>query len=160
MYLVDSNIVIDGFRTYPPDSFPSYWRAIESFVKRGKFLFHEKVCEEILIHEDDKSSWLKKTVPRDRWIRRDDELESYRAVTKWARVDRQPAYNPQEVRQFLNNADSWLVASAHAKRFTILTNETPATSKEKRVKIPDAAEAFSIPCISNLQFLRRHNLRF
>lgn len=160
MYLVDSNIIIDGFRTYPPDSFPSYWQTIESFVAKKEFLFHEKVCEEILSQDDEKSAWLKALVPKTQWISRGDELESYRQLTRWVRVDRQPAYAPNEVRVFLNNADSWLVASAHAKGYTILTNETPATAKEKRVKIPDAASAFSVSCISNLKFLRKYNLKF
>nr|WP_245802977.1 DUF4411 family protein [Corynebacterium phocae] len=28
-YLLDTNIVINGFNSYPPDIFPGYWQLLE-----------------------------------------------------------------------------------------------------------------------------------
>ena len=63
MYLVDSNIIIKGFDSYPPDRFPGYWDHINGQVKCGNFLFHTEVCSELSSRADVKSDWLKSMVP-------------------------------------------------------------------------------------------------
>ncbi|PZQ26849.1 MAG: hypothetical protein DI558_02835 [Corynebacterium propinquum] len=105
--------------------------------------------------------WLEATVPKDRLLTRDSaELGLYAEVTQWARFERNPAYQTKAVRDFLNHADSWLVASAAARRLTLLTNETASPQKINRVKIPDAAAAFGVSCYTNLEFLRSENIQF
>lgn len=73
-------------------------------------------------------------MPKNHLITRDSaELGAYAEVTQWARFERTPAYQTKAVLDFLNHADSWLVASA---------------------------AAFDVSCYTNLEFLESENIRF
>lgn len=161
MYLVDTNILLNAFNYYPRSVFPSYWEVFESRFASGEFCVHERVYDELKGGDDDKFRWLEATVPKDRLLTRDAaELGLYAEVTQWARFERTPAYQTKAVRDFLNKADSWLVASAAARRLTLLTNETASPQKINRVKIPDAAAAFGVSCYTNVEFLKSENIQF
>ena len=161
MYLVDTNILLNAFNYYPRSAIPSYWKVFEARLSSGEFCVHEQVYEELKKKDDDKIRWLEATVPKDRLLTRDSaELGLYAEVTQWARFERNPAYQTKAVRDFLNHADSWLVASAAARRLTLLTNETASPQKINRVKIPDAATAFGVSCYTNLEFLKSENIQF
>ncbi|MDK8685466.1 DUF4411 family protein [Corynebacterium pseudodiphtheriticum] len=161
MYLVDTNILLNAFNYYPRSVFPSYWKVFEARLSSGEFCVHEQVYEELKKKDDDKIRWLEATVPKDRLLTKDSaELGLYAEFTQWARFERNPAYQTKAVRDFLNHADSWLVASAAARRLTLLTNETASPQKINRVKIPDAAAAFGVSCYTNLEFLKSENIQF
>ncbi|MDK8477896.1 DUF4411 family protein [Corynebacterium pseudodiphtheriticum] len=161
MYLVDTNILLNAFNYYPRSVFPSYWKVFEARLSSGEFCVHEQVYEELKKKDDDKIRWLEATVPKDRLLTKDSaELGLYAEVTQWVRFERNPAYQTKAVRDFLNHADSWLVASAAARRLTLLTNETASPQKINRVKIPDAAAAFGVSCYTNLEFLKSENIQF
>lgn len=162
MYLIDSNIIINGFHSYPPDRFPTYWQVFEKFITDEKFFFHESVWGELEKHEDEKSQWLKNTVPATLKLRKDNEAEirSYAEVTDWVRNKRTPRFRSEAVREFLNVADSWMVACAHARSLCIVSNETSNPRKITKVKLPDAATALNVDCITGIDFLRREKISF
>ncbi len=161
MYLIDSNIIINGFNNYPPDCFPSYWKMMEEFVQKERFFFHQKVCDEIEKREDEKSRWLTNTVPVHLKLQPTaQELTSYAELTEWALNQSTPQYRNEATRDFLHIADSWLVACAHSRGLCIISNERSSPRSTTKVKIPDAAEAFDVDCISGLEFLRREKLQF
>lgn len=161
MYLVDTNIFINAFNYYPSSIFPSYWKVLEARLSSGKFCVHEQVYEELKKKDDDKFRWLEAIIPKSHLITRDAaELGLYAEVTQWARFERTPAYQTKAVLDFLNHADSWLVASAAARKLALLTNETASPQKINRVKVPDAAAAFGVSCYTNLEFLESENIRF
>lgn len=135
---------------------------IEKFITDEKFFFHESVWDELEKYEDEKSQWLKTTVPTTLKLSKDneDEIRSYARVTDWARNKRIPRFRSEAVRDFLDVADSWLVACAHARSLCIVSNETSNPRKITKVKLPDAAAAFDVDCITGIDFLRREKISF
>jgi Domain of unknown function (DUF4411) len=53
-----------------------------------------------------------------------------------------------------------LVAQALTLGFTVVTHETPDPTSRKRVKIPDACNAFGVPWMSPFKMLSAENVRF
>ena len=62
-------------------------------------------------------------------------LASLRAASEWTNT---AGYEPAAVNIFLNAADYYLVAHAHAGDHIVVTHEVPSPST-KKIKIPDAA---------------------
>lgn len=161
-YLIDSNIVINAVRSYPRDVFPSYWSSFETFVATQTFFFHDTVQEELERRQDSVSSWFQDFVPHDQILHVDDaEIESYRLLSKWAAFQRKPRFDEAAVQEFLNDAaDSWIVASAHARDLSIITDEKPQPRRVNRVKLPDAAAALGVHCSTYLDFLRSRGITY
>lgn len=84
----------------------------------------------------------------------EEEVDAYTEVTDWAVNKRVPGYSQAATDEFVDIADAWLVASAYRHGATLVTNEVPAPQGTRKVKIPDAAAAFNVPCINTLEFLR------
>lgn len=161
MYLVDTNIIFNAFNYYPRSVFPSYWNALEDFIVHGKLLFHERTKQEIEKRSDDKSDWFAKVVPSTSIVTiNETEIANYAELTKWARFQRRPAYTTVAVQEFLNVADSWLVASARARSLIIVTNETSKPNGVNRIKIPDAASALGINSITGIELFQREGIQF
>ena len=89
----------------------------------------------------------------------EEEVVAYTEITDWAVNKRVPGYSQAATDEFVEIADAWLVASAYRHGATLVTNEVPAPQGTKKVKIPDAAAAFNVPCINTLEFLRELKVR-
>lgn len=155
MYLVDTNFLGTLANVYPRDVFPSLWSKLEVALFAGDVFFHDEVDKELAAWGDPEYDWYKQHVRQDQIIPPDqEELDLYQQVVEWVVLERQPKYRAAAATEFLDVADSWLVASACRYGATIVTNEVPAPDSVKKVKIPDVAAQFSVPCISALEFLR------
>lgn len=153
MYLVDTNVLIEGARRYPFAIFPGYWRELAHLSASGKILFHERVKDEIVKWDDEVSHWFKSEVdPASVLKTSNEEVLAYRELVVWV-GSRTPKYKPGAVQEFLSVADSWLVASAKSRGLQIVTYEVGAPEGKKRVKIPDAADAFQVRCLDPVQML-------
>jgi len=64
-------------------------------------------------------------------------VESLQVVSRWAASG---GYDPAAVNTFLQDADYYLVAHAHAHGLTVVTHEVPADSV-KKIKIPNACRS-------------------
>ena len=60
---------------------------------------------------------------------------------------------------FLNAADYYLVAHAHADDHIVVTHEVPSPST-KKIKIPDACIGLGVKCVSPFTMLRTERARF
>lgn len=83
-------------------------------------------------------------------------LNSLTAVGLWATAQQ---YQPSAVTTFLQLADYYLVAQAHAGGYTVVTHEVPSASS-RRIKIPDACIALGIKCMTPFEMLRTERARF
>ena len=161
MYLIDTNIVIGAFNHRPRDIFESYWRQFDAFFSEGQFYFHQSVENELLKRDDEKSQWLRDFVPKTQILTQtQEEVNSYREVTQWVRARKDDPYKESAIREFLSVADSWVVASGHARSFTVITNETPSPKKQTRVKLPDVANGLGVQCMTEFDFLRQQSIIF
>nr|WP_232958259.1 DUF4411 family protein [Corynebacterium meridianum] len=160
---MDTNVIITGSHTYPPDVFPGYWGLLESLQSSGRLLLCQSVFDEIRPAGDLASQWVIDHFPQDDILKITDvTLSGYGSVVEWARAKNNPRYLDEALREFADysKADAWLVAHAKEHFLTILTNETSSPHKQKRVKIPDAAQSQGINCVSMLELMRRENIRF
>lgn len=161
MYLIDSNIVIGTWNTYPPAIFRSLWEQFADLIPNGDLYFHEEVKKELTAWSTEQSQWFIEHVPDDRVIKPTDlEVEKYILVSSWAQFERTPKLKQKAVDDFLKVADSWLVACALANNATIVSNETSAVNSTSSLKLPDAAAHFNVKYLDFLGFLKEKNLSF
>jgi len=85
-----------------------------------------------------------------------DVVPSLQAVSAWATAG---GYEPAAVNTFLQVADYYLVAQAHAHNEIVVTHEIVSHST-KRIKIPDACLALGVRCVSPFEMLRAERARF
>lgn len=83
-------------------------------------------------------------------------LPSLATVSTWASGG---MYEAAAVSTFLQVADYYLVAHAHAHRFTVVTHEVVSDSK-KRIKIPSACIGLGVTVMSPYEMLRIEKARF
>ena len=159
MFLVDTNFLGTAETLYPEDVFPTFWRELERTLFTGDVFFHSSVDTELKKWSHPRLNWYLKNVDQPKQILHPDgdEINAYREVTEWA--DNHPTYNHSAATTFLNAADSWLVASGARYGYTIVSNEKPAPNSVSKIKIPDAADAFQVECVTLLEFLRIRRIK-
>lgn len=83
-------------------------------------------------------------------------IASLAAVSNWATSGQ---YEPAAISTFLQVADYYLVAQAHAAHHIVVTHERPAATT-RRIKIPDACIGLGIKFMTPFEMLRREHARF
>ncbi|STC68528.1 DUF4411 family protein [Corynebacterium pilosum] len=160
MYLVDTNFLGELATLYPEDVFPSLWKALETTLFSELVFFHEEVDKELRAWKHPSLAWYEQHLKQDQVVQIDEgDFAVYAEVAQWVEEDRHPKYNSPAVDEFLECADSWLVAAAYRYKRAIVTIEVPAPGGKKKVKIPDVASHFAIECIGTIEFLRRLEVR-
>lgn len=155
MYLVDTNFLGQMASVYPKDVFPSLWMEMETSLFSPEIYFHVEVHNEMKKWAHPTLNWYLNHLQPSQILHPDEEeVDAYKEVTDWAVNKRVPGYSQAATDEFVDIADAWLVASAYRHDATVVTNEVPAPQGTRKVKIPDAAAAFNVPCINTLEFLR------
>jgi predicted nucleic acid-binding protein len=156
-YLLDTNIFIEAKnRYYGLDFCPAFWDWLIEKNAAGTLASIEKVANEIANGSDELSEWVEARgkqffLPADQAV-----LPALGEVSTWASTQN---YEPAAIATFLDIADSLLVAHARAHSYTVVTHERLGDSP-KKIKIPNACLALSIPCINPFEMLRRERARF
>jgi Domain of unknown function (DUF4411) len=156
-YLLDANVFIQAKNLhYGLDFCPAFWEWLIAENAAGSVLSIEKVGDEVQAVADDLAEWAKNRgdgffVPPDAAL-----LPALAAVSGWAAGQK---YEQAAVSTFLQVADYYLVAQAHAGRHVVVTHEVPSASK-KRIKIPDACLGLGIKCMQPYEMLRLERARF
>lgn len=123
-YLLDANVFIEAKnRHYGFDFCPAFWDWLRQAHRIGKVFSIEKVGDELESGTDDLSRWASQLgekffLPPDA-----STLSSLATVAEW--VGRQ-AYQPAAISAFLDGADYYLVAQAHAREDILVTHEVPS----------------------------------
>ena len=140
---------------YPKDVFPSLWMEMETSLFSPEIYFHVEVHNEMKKWAHPTLNWYLNHLQPSQILHPDEEeVDAYKEVTDWAVNKRVPGYSQAATDEFVDIADAWLVASAYRHDATVVPNEVPAPQGTRKVKIPDAAAAFNVPCINTLEFLR------
>jgi uncharacterized protein DUF4411 len=111
-YLLDANAFIEAKkRWYGFDFCPAYWDWLDAANDAGTVFSIERVADEILAGDDELVDWARPR--RDQFFLKPDGtvLASLSQLSTWATSG---AYEPSAVTTFLELADSYLVAHAHA----------------------------------------------
>lgn len=156
MYLLDANVFIQAKNLhYGFDFCPAFWSWVEREHANGRVFSVEGVFDELAAGGDDLASWVH--ARRGLFLRPDtDTVPSLTATSTWTSGQQ---YDPAAVNTFLQVADYYLVAQAHALGFIVVTHEIAANSI-KRIKIPDACIGLGVKCVTPYAMLRSERARF
>ncbi len=156
-YLLDADIFIRAKNLhYGFDFCPAFWEWLAAAHRAGNVYSVEKVGDELQAVADELSAWAAQL--DDGFFLRPDAsvFPALATVSGWVQGQR---YTPSAVSTFLQVADYYLVAQAHAGGHTVVTHEVPSVST-RRVKIPDACIGLGIKCVTPYQMLRTERARF
>ncbi|MDF1569072.1 MAG: DUF4411 family protein [Spirochaetaceae bacterium] len=162
-YLLDANIFIQAHRErYPFDVFPIFWEWLESENEKGTITSIDPVYKELNPPSgtDELSAWTK-TLNKSQWfLPVDDEAcqISFAEIANW--TYRHPTYKQTAKDEFLDIADSLIIAKAKSMGITVVTQEKSSPNSRNRIQIPDVCREFDVPCINLLQLIRTLEARF
>jgi hypothetical protein len=156
-YLLDANVFITAKNLhYGLDFCPAFWDWLIQKNREGSVFSIEQVEGEVLAVEDELADWAK-SLGSDFFRKSTPEmLPSLGAVSRWATGH---GYDPTAVTTFLQAADYFLIAQAHAGGHTVVSLETISDSK-KKIKIPNVCVGMSINFMSPYKMLRLERARF
>lgn len=155
-YLLDANVFIQAKNLhYGFDFCPAFWDWIDDQTIAGSVHSIERIADELLGGADELADWA-----RDRpslFLKPDAEIvPSLGVVSEWANTAN---YEPAAIATFLQVADYYLVAHAHAHDFVLVTHEI-ASASTRKIKIPDACIALDIKAMTPYEMLRLERARF
>jgi predicted nucleic acid-binding protein len=156
MYLLDANVFIQAKNLhYGFDFCPGFWDWIDRSNHDAKVFSITKVFDELRAGGDELAEWAQPR--RERLFLAPDEqvIDSLRVLSRWANAGR---YEQTGVATFLQAADYYLVAHAHAHDMTVVTHERPSDSR-RRIKIPDACVGMGVEFMSTSTLLRTERAR-
>lgn len=156
-YLLDANVFIQAKNLhYGMDFCPAFWEWLVVNHEAGRVFSIEKVGDELAAGGDDLSTWA--TERGEAFFLRPDPamLASMPQVSEWVSGQ---SYRPEAVSTFLQDADYYLVAHAHAHGHVVVTHEVPSDGV-RRVKIPNVCIGMSVKCMTPYEMLRRERARF
>ncbi len=156
MYLLDANVFIQAKNLhYGFDFCPAFWSWLDRAHDTERVYSVEGVFDELAAGGDDLATWAQGR--RGLFLRPDaGTVPSLTATSGWASSQQ---YDPAAVNTFLQVADYYLVAQAHALGFTVVTHEIPANSI-KKIKIPDACIGLGVKHLTPYAMLRSEHARF
>ena len=156
-YLLDADVFIRAKNLhYGFDFCPAFWNWLVEQHATGAVFSVEKVGTELKAVEDDLSAWATALGEAFFQVPDDHAVPSLALVGAWARGR---DYDPSAITTFLQLADYYLVAQAHASGHVVVTHEIPSASI-KRIKIPDACIGVGVTCMTPFEMLRRERARF
>ncbi|MBK5261046.1 MAG: DUF4411 family protein [Peptostreptococcaceae bacterium] len=161
-YLLDSNIFIQAKNSqYPFDAFPGFWEWLKRDMEAGIVASIEPVYKEIIKGNDELGDWVKVCQECGCFLSVDDSKTQtkFAEVASWA-VDPAQDFKPTAYQEFLQVADSWLIAKAHSTEATVVTLEKFDPQCKKRVLIPNACETFGVEYINTIELIRRIGVKF
>jgi hypothetical protein len=145
-YSIDSSGVLDLFRYYPPDVFPTIWAQMETAVGNKAILAIDEVYRELEKKDDIAFQWLKarRTIVID--------LET----TIQQRVAALLAVHPRlaDTRKNRSSGDPFVIALAQVRGLSVVTGEKPSGILAKP-NIPDVCAALKIPWMNVLAMFRQ-----
>jgi hypothetical protein len=156
-YLLDANVFIQAKNLYYGLDFcPAFWNWLIQGNAANRVFSIEKVGDEIEAGGDELATWAAQRGPAF-FLKPDPSiLSKLSLVSTWATGQH---YEQVAISTFLQVADYYLVASALAHGYTLVTHEIASTST-KKIKIPDACISLKIKCVTPFEMLRHERARF
>jgi hypothetical protein len=144
-YSLDSSGVLDLYRIYPPDVFPTIWTQMESAARDGIVFAIDEVYRELEKKDDAAFQWLK--ARRAMIVALDTEIQQRVAAILTA--------HPRlvDTRKNRSSGDPFVIGLAQARGLKVVTGER-ASGVIAKPNIPDVCAALGIDCINVLSMFR------
>jgi len=156
-YLLDANVFIQAKqRHYGMDFCPAFWAWLVEQHAAGRVFSIEKVGDELAAVGDELADWAAARGAAFFLVPESTILASLTAVSSWVNAQ---SYEQAAIAAFLEVADYYLVAHAHAAGFVVVTHEVPSDGV-KKVKIPNVCIGMRVKCMTPFEMLRVERARF
>jgi hypothetical protein len=144
-YSIDSSGILDLFRFYPPDVFPTIWTQMDSAAKSGIVFAIDEVYRELERKDDAAFQWLK--ARRLMIVALDTEIQQRVAAILGA--------HPRliDTRKNRSSGDPFVIGLAHARGLSVVTGER-ASGVIAKPNIPDVCAVLGINCLNVLSMFR------
>jgi uncharacterized protein DUF4411 len=144
-YSIDSSGVLDVFRYYPPDVFPTIWTQMDAAALGGTILAVDEVFRELEKKDDAAFQWLK--ARRGMVVALDTEIQQ--------RVAAILSVHPRliDTRRNRSSGDPFVIALAQARGCSVVTGER-ASGVIAKPNIPDVCAVLKISCVNVLTMFR------
>jgi hypothetical protein len=162
-YILDSNVFMEASRRYYSfDIAKPFWVGLLRFAEDKLICSIDKVLEEIKKGNDELKAWSTTTFSEHFYSTKNDSsiIQEYSQIVAWAQSEEQ--YNQIAKDRFMedDNADTWVIAIARAKDYTIVTHEVFDQNIKKSIPIPNVCESFDIEYCDTFDMLRRMKFSF
>jgi len=149
IYCLDTSALIQPWNTYySVDICPEYWQVLEDLAKKGVVFCTQEVKREIEKQDDGLHAWASERPFLFREISEDVQVNLRKILSTHKEL-----IDDKKERSM---ADAWVIAHAMAEKAVVVTKEGFAPRK---IKIPDVCNAYNIPCIDDVQFVREIGLK-
>jgi hypothetical protein len=154
-YVFDSDSLINLFRHYYPERFPTLWEKFDALVSGGKLVSVREVFNEIGSSGDSLAIWAKEQKNKLFLESTSEELkfvgEIFRVRHFQAMIRKQERLKGKPV------ADPFVIARAKISGACVVTQEKKT---ENAAKISNVCNHFGIPCINLEGFMEKENWIF
>ena len=154
-YVFDSDSLIDMFRHYYPERFPTLWEKFNALISEEKIISAREVFNEIGSSDDSLGVWAKEqkdilflepTVEELEFVAEIFKVKHFQAmIRKQERLKGKPV------------ADPFIIAKARISDACVVTQEKKT---DNAAKIPNVCEHFGISCINLEGFMEKENWTF
>ena len=164
-FLLDTNTLIAPSRNYYSFKIaPRFWTFLQDEIVSGNLIVMDMVANEIYKGKDILANWLTAidVSPLDR--RSPDILTCYGKIL--THIQESTLYTERALASWSesNHADPWIVATATARKYTVITfeqsNPSLGINPTSKPKIPDVCREFGVSCVSLYSFLETRNFSF
>ena len=119
-YIFDTNILIRSKNEMPIELWPSFWSKLCQMMADGHVLSNISVRDEINKGKDELTLWIANNAPKGFFVDNDNEvLAKYAEVLNWANGN--SVFTPLAIAEFAQVADAYLVATAAAKGYVLVS---------------------------------------
>lgn len=159
IFLLDSNILMSVYRLFGIDTAPHFWDAIKEKIENCEIVILDLVKEEINSGNDGLVGWIN-SIPKDRIYnhKTTEIMQCYAQIMR--DLENREEYNQTALDSWSPEkcADPWIIDTAWARNFTIVTNETlknpKAGSPVAKAKIPTVASKHNVKTITLSQMMK------
>jgi len=153
-YIFDSDSLINLFRHYYLDRFPTLWTRFDALESDGRIISVREVYNETKVRNDRLSDWAK----QNQAFFPEPTPEEMDFVNKIFQVaDFQSMIKVQSTLRGKPVADPFVIAAAKIKNAIVVTEES---LKPTGSKIPNVCNHFKILCVDLQQFMKNENWIF
>jgi predicted nucleic acid-binding protein len=158
-FVIDTNVLIEAYRRYYAfDLAPKFWSEIVNHVGNDHIVCVDRVQAELIKGNDELAKWIKNCGCYFLPTADAKTIDAYGKLMQW--VAGEIRFTPQARSEFATVADAWIVAFAAAHGDIVTTLEMPAINSKKKIKIPDACNALSVPYVDTFVMLKRLGVKF
>ncbi len=154
-YVFDSDSLINLFRHYYPERFPTLWEKFDALVSARELMSVREVFNEIGSGEDLLSFWAKEQKNILFLESTPEELQFLGEIFQVRHF--QAMIRKQEILKGKPVADPFVIARAKILSACVVTQEK---NTENAAKIPNVCKYFGIPCINLERFMEKEKWVF